>query len=50
MSSVMGDRYVKPVENKNYIYLAATNLYGHSLSKPLPYDESEMCMVIQIFV
>ena len=42
ISSVMGDRYVKPGENKKIIFLDATNLYGHSMIQPLPYDEIEM--------
>ena len=36
----MGDRYVKSDENKKI--LDATNLYGHSMIQPLPYDEIEM--------
>ena len=39
ISSVMGDRYIKSNENKKILYEDATNLYGHSMSKPLPYDE-----------
>ena len=42
ISSVMGDRYVKPDENEKILYIDANNLYGHSLSQPLPYDETEM--------
>ena len=42
ISSVMGDRYVKSDENKKIIYADATNLYGHSMSQFLPYDEIEM--------
>ena len=42
ISSVMGDRYVKSDENKKNIYADATNLYGHSMSQFLPYDEIEM--------
>ena len=42
ISSVMGDRYVKSDENKKIIYIEATNLYGHSMCQPLPYDEIEM--------
>ena len=42
VSSVMGDRYVKSVENKKIIYTDATNLYGYSMIQPLPYDEIEM--------
>ena len=39
ISSVMGDRYVKSDDNKKIIYIDANNLYGHSMSEPLPYDE-----------
>ena len=39
ISSVMGDRYVKSDENKKILYADATNLYGHSMSHLLPYDE-----------
>ena len=42
ISSVMGDRYVKTDENNKIIYADATNLYGHSMSQFLPYDEIEM--------
>ena len=42
ISSVLGDRYVKSNENKKLLYLDANNLYGHSMSQPLPYDEIEM--------
>ena len=42
ISSVMGDRYVKSDENKKILYMDATNLYGHSMSQMLPYDETEM--------
>ena len=42
ISSVMGDRYVRSDENKNIIYIDATNLYGYSMSQFLPYDEIEM--------
>ena len=38
----MVDRYVKLDENKNILYADANNLYGHSMSQPLPYDEIEM--------
>ena len=37
--SVMGDRYVKSDENKKILYVDANNLYGHSMSQPLLYDE-----------
>ena len=39
ISSVMSDRYVKSDENKKITYMDATNLYGHSMSQMLPYDE-----------
>ena len=42
MSSVLGNRYVESDENKKMLYIDATNLYGHSMSQPLPYDEFEM--------
>ena len=42
ISSVMVDRYVKSDENKKILYMDATNLYGHSMSQMLPYDEIEM--------
>ena len=37
--SIMGDRYVKSDEDKKILYVDANNLYGHSMSEPLPYDE-----------
>ena len=42
ISSVMGDRYEKSDENKKILNADANNLYGHSMSQPLPYDEIEM--------
>ena len=42
ISSVMGDRYVKSDENKKIKYKDATNLYDHSMSQILSYDEPEM--------
>ena len=42
ISSVMGNRYVKSDEDNNQLYIDATNLYGHSMSQLLPYDEIEM--------
>ena len=39
ISSVMGDRYIKSDDNKKILYIDANNLYGHSTSEPLPYDE-----------
>ena len=38
----MEDRYVKSHENKKILYMDATNLYGHSMSQPLPYDQIEL--------
>ena len=42
ISSVMGDRYIKSDEDNSILYIDATNLYGHSMSQMLPYDEIEM--------
>ena len=42
ISSVMGDRYVQSDENKKLLYVDANNLYGHSMSQPLPYDEIKL--------
>ena len=42
ISTVCGDRYLKSDENTKILYMDATNLYGHSMSQPLPYDEIEM--------
>ena len=39
ISSVMGDRYIKSDNNKKILYIDANNLYGHSMSQYLPYDE-----------
>ena len=39
ISSVMGDSYIKSDDNKKILYIDANNLYGHSMSEPLPYDE-----------
>ena len=39
ISSVVEDRYLKSDENKKILYIDANNLYGHSRSEPLPYDE-----------
>ena len=40
ISSVFGDRYVNSDEKKkNIMKIVANNLYGHSMSQPLPYDE-----------
>ena len=39
ISSVMGERYVRSDENGKVLYFDANNLYGHSMSEPLHYDE-----------
>ena len=39
ISSVMGDRYIRSDDNKKVLYFDANNLYGDSMSQPLPYDE-----------
>ena len=35
----MGDRYIKSDKNEKILYIDANNLYGHSMSQYLPYDE-----------
>ena len=42
ISSLMGDRYVKSDDIKKIMYIDINNLYGHSMSQALPYDEIEM--------
>ena len=39
ISSVMADRYIQSDENKKILYVDANNLYGHSKSQPLTFDE-----------
>ena len=39
ISSVMGDTYVISDETKKILFVDANNLYGHSMSETLPYDE-----------
>ena len=39
ISSVMGNRYTQSDDNKKILYIDANNLYGLSMSRPLPYDE-----------
>ena len=48
ISSVMGDRYVKSDENKKILYVDANNLYGHSMSQPLPYDEFKLDQYVKL--
>ena len=42
ISSVMGNRYVKSARNKEILYIDANNLYGLSMSQPLPCDEIKL--------
>ena len=41
ISSLMGNIYVKSDENKKILYIDANNLYGHSMSETLPYNETK---------
>ena len=38
----MRHRYVITNDGKKILYVDATNLYGHSVSQTLPYDEIEL--------
>ena len=42
ISSVLDDRHIKSHENKKVRNKDATNLFGHSMSQMLPYDEIVM--------
>ena len=42
LSAVMGDRYVKTDENEKIIFMDPIDIYGHSTSQILPFDEIEM--------
>ena len=46
ISSIMGDGSVKADDNKKLLYADATNLYVHSRSPMLPYDENKFQKVI----
>ena len=48
ISSVMGDRYIKSDENKKILYVDANNLYGHSMSQYLPYDEIKFDNTVEL--
>ena len=49
-SSVMGNRNVKSDEKKKIIYADANNLYGHSMSQPLLYDEIKFGQSVKLEV
>ena len=46
--SSMSDRYVKSSDTKKILYVDAINLYGHSMSEPLPYDEIKFDSNVEI--
>ena len=48
ISSVMGDRYIKSDDNKKILYVDANNLYGYSMSEPLPYDEIKFDITVKL--
>ena len=48
ISSVMGDRYVKSIDNKKILYIDANNCYGHSMSEPLPYEEIKLENIVKL--
>ena len=50
ISSIMGDRYLKPDGNKKILYMDATNLYGHSMSQYYLMMKLRCGMVILIFI
>ena len=37
----MVERYVKSDDNNKVLYLDANNLYGHSMSQSIPFDENK---------
>ena len=39
INSIKGDIYVNSDKNKKIFYMDANNMYSHSMSQPLPYDE-----------
>ena len=41
-SSLMANPYVKSDDNKKILFAYAINIYGHSMSQPLPYDEIKL--------
>ena len=47
ISSFMGDRHVKS-DKKKILYKDASNLYGHSMSQPLIYDEIKFAKNVEL--
>ena len=39
IGNVLGERYVKSDENNKILYVDANNIYDHSMSQLLPFDE-----------
>ena len=50
ISSVMSDRSVLSDDNKTILYEDAKNLYGHSMSQPLLYDEIKFDKTVKLEV
>ena len=48
VNSVMGDRYVISRGNKKILYVDADNLYGHSMSERLRYDEIAFDKIVKL--
>ena len=46
----MGDRYVKPNENKKILYIDANNLCGWAMNESLPYDQIKFDKKVEIEV
>ena len=44
----MRDRYVRSIDKKKILYIDAHNLYGHSMSEPLPYRELKFDNYVKI--
>ena len=44
----MGGRYVKSDDNKKILYIDSKNFYGHSMSQPLPFDETKFDKIITL--
>ena len=38
----MGNRYAQSDENKKIVYVGADNLYAHSISQPIPYNQTKI--------